>query len=160
MIREADRTKDFPAILGFLREVAGEGDTFALDESVSDEEILSSWFPRRGKTFVIEVEGTIAGVYKIQPNHFGRGSHIANAGYLIGKKFRGKGLGLAMAEDSLVRAKELGYRAMQFNLVVSTNEAGVGLWKKVGLKIIGTIPGGFKHREKGFVDAYVMYKAL
>jgi len=54
----------------------------------------------------------------------------------------------------------LGYKAIQFNFVVSTNEAAVRLWKKIGFEIVGTLPGAFKHSSLGYVDVYVMFRSL
>jgi len=65
-----------------------------------------------------------------------------------------------MAEHCLSEARRLGFRAMQFNFVVSTNESAIHLWQKLGFKIVGTLPGAFQHPQKGDVDVYVMYRSL
>jgi hypothetical protein len=44
--------------------------------------------------------------------------------------------------------------------VVSTNTAGVSLWKKLGFAIVGTPPKAFRHATLGNVDAYVMHRFL
>ncbi len=98
--------------------------------------------------------------YIIKPNQTGLGSHIANCSYMVCPDARGKGVGRLICEHSITEAQQLGYKAMQFNLVVSTNHAAVALWQKCGFKIIGTIPEGFKHQSLGYVDAHIMYRKL
>jgi ribosomal protein S18 acetylase RimI-like enzyme len=73
---------------------------------------------------------------------------------------RGKGIGGKLCEHSLGIAKEIGYKGMQFNIVVSTNTNAVELWKKFGFRIIGAIPGGFNHIRLGYVDAYIMFREI
>ena len=73
---------------------------------------------------------------------------------------RGRGLATAMCLHSQQVAVELGYRAMQFNLVVATNEVAVDLWQKLGFQVVGRVPRAFNHKTHGFVDALVMYKWL
>ena len=112
------------------------------------------------KTFIAENDGKIVGAYLLKPNHVDRGSHIGNASYIVDENARGLGVGKALALHSIDMAKEIGYRGMQFNFVVSTNIAAVNLWKSVGFQIIGTIPQGFKHETLRYVDAYIMFLKL
>ncbi len=93
-------------------------------------------------------------------NQKGLGNHIANAGYMVRPSLQIKGIGRSMCEFSLTEAKRLGYKAMQFNVVVKTNEKAVHLWKSLGFQIIGEIPEAFQHSELGFVNAFIMYKKL
>jgi L-amino acid N-acyltransferase YncA len=65
-----------------------------------------------------------------------------------------------MCEHSLAEARSLGFRAMQFNFVVSTNEAALHLWKEFGFDVVGTLPRAFRHPQKGYVDVYVMFRSL
>jgi ribosomal protein S18 acetylase RimI-like enzyme len=73
---------------------------------------------------------------------------------------RGKGIGRAMAEHCLSEARRFGFRAMQFNFVVSTNELAVRLWQRLGFKIVGTLPDAFRHPTEGYVDVYIMFRSL
>ena len=106
------------------------------------------------------VDDQIVGTYILKPNQPGLGSHVANAGYMVGIDGRGKGVGRVMCEHSLEEARRMGFHAMQFNMVVSTNESAVALWKKFGFSIVGTLPQAYRHRELGLVDAYVMHRFL
>ncbi len=112
------------------------------------------------KTFVAEENDEILGTYYIKTNQTGPGSHVCNCGYMVSSKARGKGLVTAMCEHSQQIAKELGYKAMQYNSVASTNEGTVRLWIKLGFETVGTLPKAFNHPLKGYVDALVMYKWL
>ena len=100
------------------------------------------------------------GTYILRPNQSGGGSHVANAGFMVSASARGQGIGRAMAEHCLSEARRLGFRAMQFNYVISTNTAAIRLWQDLGFEIVGTLASAFRHPDKGYVDVYVMYRSL
>jgi len=79
---------------------------------------------------------------------------------MVASNAQGSGVGRAMAEHCLSEARRMGFRAMQFNFVVSTNTPAIYLWKQLGFEIIGTLPGAFRHPEKGYVDVYIMFRSL
>jgi L-amino acid N-acyltransferase YncA len=149
---------DAEAVWQIFHEVVAEGDAFCSDESVSREQALNMWLT--DDTYVALVEGQIAGAYSLFPIHSGHGSHITGAAYMVSSRYRGTGVGLALGHHSLEKAKEKGYLAMQFNCVVSTNEAALALWKKLGFKIIGTVPKGFQHPKCGLVDTHILHRFL
>ena len=111
-------------------------------------------------TFVADDNGEILGTYIIKPNQIDLGDHIANCSYMVNPGKQGKGIGKKLCEHSIQFAKESGYKAIQFNIVVSTNTGAVKLWEKLGFRIIGTTPDGFRHSKLGFVDTYIMYREL
>ena len=154
---EADRD----AIWNIFREVAAAGDTYALDPNISREDALAYWFAPDTRTYVLEERAIgVAGTYMLRPNQAGGGSHVANAGFMVWAAARGKGIGRAMAEHCLSEARRLGFRAMQFNYVISTNTAAIHLWEDLGFEIVGTLPSAFHHPDKGYVDVHVMYRSL
>jgi ribosomal protein S18 acetylase RimI-like enzyme len=102
----------------------------------------------------------VLGMYKLGPNQVGRGTHVANASYMVSPAAQGVGVGRLLGQHSLAEARRQGYLAMQFNYVVSTNSGAVKLWKKLGFSIVGTLPKAFRHPRLGYVDAYVMYQLL
>ena len=104
-------------------------------------------------------EGEVAGTYYIKPNQPGLASHVCNAGFMVDSKVQGQGIGRALGEHSLVEARKLGFKAMQFNFVTTTNKRAVKLWLDLGFSIVGTLPKAFQHRL-GFVDVFVMYRFL
>jgi GNAT superfamily N-acetyltransferase len=110
--------------------------------------------------YVAEDAGPIVGTYVLKANQVGLGSHVANAGFMVSPAARGVGVGRAMGEHSLAEARRLGYHAMQFNFVVSTNQTAIRLWERLGFRVVGTLPGAFRHRTQGFVDALVMFRSL
>ncbi|WP_109852446.1 GNAT family N-acetyltransferase [Aquimarina sp. AU58] len=158
-IRPANKS-DFEAIWSLWKVVVNQKVYFPYDDSFSREQIESSWINLNNNCFVAELEKEIVGAYILKPNQPGYGSHIANASYMVNSQKRGMGLGHKLCAHSIDAAKELGYYAMQFNLVVSTNAAAIKVWLANGFEIIGTIPGGFKHFEKGYVDAHIFYRKL
>jgi L-amino acid N-acyltransferase YncA len=153
---EADRH----AIWNIFRNVVATGDTYALDPNMSREDALAYWFAPGTHTYVAETEGGINGTYILRPNQSGGGSHVANAAFMVAANARGQGIGRAMAEHCLGEARRLRFRAMQFNFVISTNTPAIRLWQELGFKIVGTLPGAFRHRKNGYVDVYVMYRRL
>jgi L-amino acid N-acyltransferase YncA len=131
-----------------FREVVASGDTYVFDPDLSREDALRYWLSVDHHAFVVTDNGHVYGTYILKKNHPGRGSHVANASYMVSSKARGKGLGSMMCEHSLEQARRLGFSAMQFNIVVSTNTAAISLWKKHGFSIVGTLPKVFVMRGK------------
>jgi L-amino acid N-acyltransferase YncA len=158
-VRPAD-ARDEEAVLRIIREVVNEGTSYFYLPDISDRELLSSWFPAQGNTFVGMRSGNILAAYVLRTNFPGRGEHVANASYAVAAHARGTGIGTVLAEHSLYEARRLGYTAMHFNRVVSTNEGAVRLWQRVGFEIVGTLPRVFNHPTLGLVDAYVMHRFL
>ena len=158
-IRAATRA-DRDAIWKIFHEILAAGDTYALDPKMSREDALAYWFRADTQTYVAEKNGTVVGTYILRPNQLGPGSHVANAAFIVASNAQGSGVGRAMAEHCLAEARQMGFRAMQFNFVVSTNAPAIHLWKQLGFKIVGTLPGAFRHPGKGYVDVHVMYRSL
>jgi ribosomal protein S18 acetylase RimI-like enzyme len=137
-----------------------DGATNTLDPDMSEADALSYWLSPDKETFVAEEEGVILGTYFIRPNQSGGGRHVCNCGYMTHASATGRGVARSMCEHSLMHARSRGYRAMQFNFVVSTNERAVHLWQSLGFAIVGRLPGAFAHPTRGDVDAFVMYQSL
>jgi ribosomal protein S18 acetylase RimI-like enzyme len=152
--------QDRDAVWEIFRAVVAGGDTYVFDPEIPREQALAYWFHPGTRTYVAESEGRVVGTYILKPNQPGLGSHVSNAAFMVSPAARGLGIGRAMGEHCLDEARRLGYRAMQFNFVVSTNEAAIKLWERLGFTIVGTLPGAFRHRTRGFVDAYVMFQTL
>jgi L-amino acid N-acyltransferase YncA len=158
-IREATG-EDFEQIWPFFREIVAAGETYAYPRDITQEEARKIWIDAPRKTFVVEEGGRILGSYIIRTNALGPGDHVCNCGYMVSSAARGGGLATAMCEHSQGVARALGYKAMQFNFVVSSNEGAVRLWSKLGFATVGRVPRAFHHHTKGYVDALVMYKWL
>ena len=158
-IREAAET-DFEKIWPIFHKIASAGETYAYPQNTSKKEAKTIWIHLPRKTFVAEEESEILGTYYIKTNQSGPGNHVCNCGYMVSSKARGKGLSTAMCEHSQKIAIKLGYKAMQFNFVATSNEGAVRLWNKLGFETVGRLPKAFKHPSKGYVDALVMYKWL
>lgn len=152
---------DWPAVWSILRATNATGDTFGYAPDSTEAEIRKQWVEIPAATYVAaEDDAGIMGTYFIKANQPGLGSHVCNCGYAVAAAARGRGIATAMCEHSQAVAIEMGFRAMQFNLVVSTNERAVRLWQRLGFAIAGTLAGAFRHATLGYVDAYVMYKVL
>jgi len=151
---------DRDAIWEIFREVIAAGETYPLERNISRRDAMAYWFQPGACVWVAEKEGQIVGSYSLHPNQRGGGAHVANAAFIVASEARGQGIGRALGEHCLSEARRLGYRAMQFNFVISTNQAAVKLWQDLGMKIVATLPGAFQHPEKGYVDVYVMYRWL
>ena len=152
--------QDRDAIWNIFHEVVAAGDTYAFDPQMSREEALVYWFRSGTHTYVAETDGKIVGTYILRSNQPGAGSHVANAAFMVAPNARGQGIGRGMGEHCLSEARRIGFRAMQFSFVVSTNESALRLWYQLGFKIVGTLPGAFRHPERGYVDVYVMFRSL
>ncbi|MFN0157831.1 MAG: N-acetyltransferase family protein [Bacteroidota bacterium] len=158
-IRKATKV-DFDAIWEIFHEVVRKGETFVNDPATTKEEARAFWMADGIATYVASLDGQIVGSYILKANQPGLGSHVANAGYIVKSGVEGKGIGRAMCEHSMSEARNAGFTAMQFNMVVSRNERAVALWKSLGFSIVGTLPKAFRHKTLGLVDAYVMHRFL
>jgi len=158
-IRPAGR-EDEDAIWRIFHAVVEPGDTYAFPADMTRQEALAMWMAPTAHAYVAADGDDIVGTYLLKANQPGRGSHVSNAAFMVAPSAQGRGVGRAMGQHCLAEARRLGFRAMQFNLVVSTNEPAVALWEKLGFEIIGTVPEAFNHRTLGLVDAYVMYRSL
>lgn len=153
-------SSDAEAIWLVIKPAIKASETYALERTMSRTEALSYWMGADKQVFVAEDGGAIVGTYYLRPNHRGGGQHVCNCGYITAAGATGKGIARLMCEHSLAHARSNGYRAMQFNFVVSTNERAVSLWQKMGFDVVGRLPLAFNHPVHGFVDALVMHRTL
>lgn len=158
-IRQAT-SADFDGIWPIFHAIVTTGDTYTYARDTTKDQAFKLWMEMPRATFVAESGGRILGTYYIKTNQGGGGEHVCNCGYMVAPAARGQGLATAMCEHSQRAALELGYKAMQFNFVVSTNEGAVKLWNKLGFATIGRLPQAFAHPDRGYVDALVMHKWL
>lgn len=153
--------RDWPTVWPILRDTFAAGDTYVFAPNSGEAEIHRVWVELPLATYVAcSADGTIVGTYYLKPNQPGLGAHVCNCGYVVDPAAAGRGIATAMCEHSQAEAVRLGFRAMQFNLVVATNTRAVALWQRLGYTIIGTLPRVFQHRRLGLVDAHIMYKEL
>ncbi|MBX7222538.1 MAG: GNAT family N-acetyltransferase [Blastocatellia bacterium] len=158
-IRRASEV-DFESIWPIFQAVIATGDTYVFTPDTSREDAFAYWFGPGIATYVAENEGQVVGMYKLMPNQRDLGAHVATASFMTAPSYQGRGAGKAMGLHCLHEARKAGYLAIQFNIVIATNETAVWLWKKLGFTIVGTLPKAFNHRTLGYVDAYVMYRFL
>lgn len=152
--------EDFDAVWSIFESIVSKGETYAYDPSTDRGGAYELWIKKPEQTYVAVLDGEIVGTYYLKANQPSLGAHVCNCGYMVAEPARGQGVATALCMHSQQIARSLGYKAMQFNLVVSTNERAVRLWQKLGYQIVGTIPRAFRHRALGYVEAYVMYKWL
>lgn len=152
---------DWPAIWPIWHQIVAAGDTYAYDPATDSDTARSWWLAASpDETWLACEEGRLVGFYHVGPNHGGPGAHIANASYMVDAAERGKGIGRALVEHSLRRARESGYLGMQFNAVAASNGYAIKLYQDLGFDTIGVVPQGFCHPEQGLVDLHIMYRAL
>ena len=159
LIRTAT-AKDNDGIWEILEPVLRAGETYTLPREMNREDALAYWFSPGHEVFVAEDEGSVVGTYYLRANQRGGGGHVANCGYMTAQHATGRGVARAMCVHSLDQARQRGFRAMQFNFVVSANERAVHLWASLGFVTVGRLPAAFLHSTLGYVDALVMYRAL
>ncbi|OLB19532.1 MAG: GNAT family N-acetyltransferase [Acidobacteria bacterium 13_2_20CM_2_57_6] len=151
---------DKNAIWTIMEPILRAGETYTLPRDMDKASALAYWFSGEREVFVAEDNGSIVGTYSLQANQKGGGSHVANCGYMTAVTAAGRGVGRAMCAHSLDRARARGFRSMQYNFVISTNERAVRLWQSFGFEIAGRLPRAFEHPTRGYVDAYIMYRDL
>ena len=159
LIRPATE-QDQAAIWRIVEPVIRAGETYTLPRDMSEADAIAYWCGPDRETFVAEEGGAIVGTYYLRANQQGGGAHVCNCGYMTAAGSTGKGVARRMCEHSLQHARSRGFKAMQFNFVVSTNERAVRLWQSLGFETVGRLPRAFEHPRHGFVDALVMFRAL
>jgi L-amino acid N-acyltransferase YncA len=160
-IREAT-ADDWPAIWPFLHQIVAAGETYTYPRDLDEPRARQMWMlePPNRTVVAVDPDGTVLGSAKMNANHMGGGSHIASASFMVDPARSGKGVGRALGEYVLDWARAAGFRAMQFNAVVESNTRAVALWKSLGFEIIGTLPDGFLHPDKGYVGLHIMHRRL
>ena len=144
-----------------LEPVFRAGETFPHDPAITETQSQLAWVVQSQAVMVaVNPAGAVVGTYYLKPNSLALGAHVANAGYVVAEHWRRQGIGSCLCQHSLQSARRLGFRSMQFNLVVSTNTAGIRCWQRNGFQVVGTLPGAFRHRQLGYVDALVMTQSL
>lgn len=161
LIRDAT-ADDWPAIWRFLRRIVAAGDTYTWEPDVTEDQARALWLvPPPGRAFVaVDDDGTVLGTAKMNPNHMGPAAHVAGASFMVDPDHSGRGVGRALGEHVLDRARADGYRAMQFNAVVETNTPAVALWRSLGFEVLATLPEGFHHPTQGYVGLHIMHRRL
>lgn len=157
---------DYHGIWAMFQDAVSGGDVFSYDENTSFDLAMDVWVRHKAEGYdgahgyVVRDGERVIGSYSLRHNHYGRGSHVANAIYMVHRDYRGRGIARAMCAHSLAQAKREGCISMQFNYVVSTNTASVNLWKSMGFEVIGVSPKSYRHKQHGLVDIYIMHRFL
>ena len=151
---------DEERIWALLQPVFSAGDTYAVDPLIDREAAIAYWMEADKTAFILRIEGQAVGTYYIRPNHPGGGAHICNCGFITAPSARGKGVARRMLDHALIEAKQQGYRAMQFNFVLASNQRALAIWQRNGFATIGRIPQAFLHPKQGYVDALILHRSL
>ena len=146
------KESDLAEMRRIWNEVVRDGVAFPQIDELKDYDEARSFFDSQTATVVVESEGRLLGLYILHPNNVGRCGHIANSSYAVASAARGMHLGEALVRDSLVRARDLGFRVLQFNAVVASNAPALHLYEKIGFKQLGVIPGGFLNKDGEYED--------
>ncbi|MDA1358181.1 N-acetyltransferase [Glycomyces luteolus] len=170
-IRDA-RPEDWPAVWAFAAPIVASGEHFVWEPDTTEDRLRAYWIektaPASALVAVLEdgeereggSGGRVVGIAEIHPNQPGRGAHIANAGFMVDPSVRGKGIGRALGDAALARAKADGFTAMQFNAVVATNTRAVDLWHSLGFRTLAVLPETFRHPVEGLVGMHLMFREL
>jgi GNAT superfamily N-acetyltransferase len=160
MLRDATGA-DWPDIYPLFAETVAAGETYAYPEDLTPEQARALWMQPLPWHTIVAVEGDyLLGTAIVGPNRPGRGSHVATASFMVAPAAQGRGVGRALGEYVLDLARDIGYRAMQFNAVVETNRAAVALWRSLGFNILATVPEAFDHARHGLVGLHIMHRPL
>ena len=153
--------RDLPAMIRIWNEVVEDGVAFPQEECL-DEKTGAEFFEEQTYTAVAENQenGQVLGLYILHPNNIGRCGHIANASFAVAKNSRGQHIGEKLVKDCLNTAKEQGFEILQFNAVVETNFAARRLYERLGFKLLGIIPHGFKVSDREYENICLYYKKL
>ena len=150
---------DLEGMILIWNEIVEEGIAFPQEDCL-DRESGTAFFASQSYTGVAESDGKILGLYILHPNNVGRCGHICNASYAVSSKARGQHIGEKLVLDCLRKAKELGFRVLQFNAVVESNVHARHLYERLGFTQLGTIPGGFRMKDGSYANICPYYRVL
>lgn len=150
---------DLPAMCAIWNEVVEDGAAFPQEEPLDDDG-ARAFFAAQTHTAVAQADGCILGLYILHPNNVGRCGHLCNASYAVASSARGLGVGKALVRDCLAQAPIFGYRVLQFNAVVCSNQSAIALYETLGFVKLGVIPGGFRNKNGEYEDIYPFYYTL
>ena len=68
MVIRPARREDAAAIWSILEPIIRAGETYALDQRMSEADALTYWLGLDKETFVVEAEGSIVGTYFMRAN--------------------------------------------------------------------------------------------
>jgi len=149
---------DFEEVWALFHTMVKQGDTYVYAPNTSRAEAYTLWMTEPEKTFVAVDESNIVGTYILRKNQPGLGGHVANAEFMVAPACRHQGVGKQLCQHAIEQARQAGYKAMQFNFVVSSDEKTIRLWQSLGFRIVGTVPQAFHHQSLGYIDAHIMYQ--
>jgi L-amino acid N-acyltransferase YncA len=160
-IRDA-RPTDWEAIWPFLRRIVTARETYAYDPDMSEDQARALWMiGPPGRTVVAtDADGVVLGTANMYANRQGPGAHVASASFMVDPGRAGQGVGRALGEHVIEWARATGFRAIQFNAVVETNEPAVRLWRSLGFEVLATVPEAFEHPRHGYVGLLIMHRFL
>ena len=151
---------DFDQVWEIIHKVVVTEETYSFDPDMTKDEAYKIWVTDPQVSYVVQHDDIILGTYFLKPNFAGPGSHVCNCGYMVSEDSRGQGIATQLCTHSQHEALALGYKAMLFGAVVSTNKPAIYLWRKLGFDVVGVVPKAFRHKQLGYVDTYIMYKWL
>ena len=150
----------FGDIWPILKDALADEDTYPWPADTTEAEGRALWFAPGARVFNAYAEGELVASRYIVPNKPGLGAHVCNIGVIVAKTWRGRGLGRQLNDFAILKARDLGFRAIQLNFVIATNEASLRICRSNGFAIVGTLPGAFFYKRQYYVDAYVMFRSL
>ncbi len=159
MVIRSYTPSDLPAMIAVWNEVVEDGIAFPQEDCLTIETGLD-FFASQSYTGVAEMDGNLVGLYILHPNNVGRCGHICNASYAVSSARRGQHIGEKLVLDCLDKAKELGFRVLQFNAVVESNTHARHLYERLGFVQLGTIPGGFRMKNGNYENICPYYRVL
>ncbi len=150
---------DIADMVSIWNEVVEQGIAFPQLEYL-DVDTGKQFFDSQSFAGVAKIDGKVAGMYILHPNNVGRCGHIANASFAVSSLYRGKKIGEELVRHCLAKGRELGFKIMQFNAVVSSNVRAIKLYEKLGFVRVGVVPGGFLNKDDVYEDIIVYYYNL
>jgi L-amino acid N-acyltransferase YncA len=154
-------TADWAEMWPIIQSVAQAGDTYAYEVDLPEDDARRQWVDEPTHTVVARDDTErLLGFAKAMPNRPGPGKHIANASFMVSADARGSGVGRQLVTYVLDWTKAAGFRAIQFNAVVSTNAGAVKLYRSLGFDVVGTSPEAFRLPDGSYADLLIMHRRL
>ena len=158
-IRDLEMT-DMTNVISLWNEIIAEGNSFPEDTILSEEEGIEFFATQSAIGVAEDVSGALRGLYVLRSCGIGRCGHIGTASVAVSSTARGIHIGEKLLKDCMDKAREHGFKILELKDVREENMVANHLFTKLGFRLIGSIPNGFRNKDGSYSNTMIYYCEL